>query len=448
MDVLARAESYGATFADLRYFKSKGLSLVVTEDREQVSSYGTERGYSLRVLYRNNWGYFSSSKEIEEENVKQAINSAVGNENVNIILLPSKHDEIMLKPRYEVSKSVHEKMEDLKRLRQKLFDLDSRIKSVTIRYAEEEIRKEYYSTEGREIKQSYYLSGISINVIAREGDTISSAYHRHFSYQGYPFEVFNEEEILDTVKMRINNQFIGLTPKAGLYTVILSPDVSGVFAHEAIGHLAEADLSTNGILFPLRGKKIAPDSVTIMDSPLVQYPEGIGVTLYDDEGVEGRDVKIIDKGVVKESLTDRFYSLYLGQKPTGNARSEDFKSPVLIRMRNTYFAPGDISYQEILRETKNGILLVSPSGGQTSPDGTFQFGIQESYLIENGEISKPLKTVGISGYTLETLKSVVSVSKEFNVFPGFCGKDGQSVPVGTGGPYVKVEKVKVGGIVG
>lgn len=92
--------------------------------------------------------------------------------------------------------------------------------------------------------------------------------------------------------MRINNQFIGLTPKAGLYTVILSPDVSGVFAHEAIGHLAEADLSTNGILFPLRGKKIAPDSVTIMDSPLVQYPEGIGVTLYDDEGVEGRDVKI------------------------------------------------------------------------------------------------------------------------------------------------------------
>jgi len=116
-------------------------------------------------------------------------------------------------------------------------------------------------------------------------------------------------------------------------------------------------------------------------------------------------------------------------------------------MRNTYISPGSYSYDEMIKEVKQGILLVSPRGGQTSPDGTFQFGIQEAYKIENGEVKEPLRNVGISGYTIETLRDIKAISKEFNVSPGYCGKDGQSVPVGVGGPYVLVENMKVGGII-
>ena len=447
-EILKYAEELGVTFADIRRIRSKELALLVTEDREVVSTNGVDDGYSLRVLYRGNWGYFSTSRELSKEDVKSAVDNAYGDEKVNIVFLPPKSDRVEIKPRYQVSKSIEEKMADLRKLREKIFNLDNRIKSVTIRYFEGEITREYQSTDDRDISLSYTISGLGIIVTAREGDRIASSSFSRYTYMGYPLEVFGEEKILETLKRRIKNQFEGESIKADNYEVILAPEVVGVFAHEAVGHLAEADLAVNGILYQLRGKTIAPEFVNIIDSPFQDYPSAVGVTLYDDEGVEGRDVYIIKNGVVNEYLTDRYYSAYLGQKPTGNARAEDFRNPVIIRMRNTFIAPGTHSYEEMVRDTRYGLLLVSPHGGQTSADGTFQFGIQEGYIIKDGDVVKPTKLVGISGYTIETLKNIVAVSKNLDFSSGFCGKEGQSVPVGTGGAYVKVSKMKVGGLVG
>ncbi|MEM4077050.1 MAG: TldD/PmbA family protein, partial [Metallosphaera sp.] len=233
-------------------------------------------------------------------------------------------------------------------------------------------------------------------------------------------------------------------PKGGDYNVVLAPDVVGVFSHEAVGHLSEADLAVNGILSNVKGKKVAPEYVSIIDSGFSDNPMAHGILPYDDDGVESRDVKIVDKGVIGEFLVDRYYAAYLGERPTGNARAEDFRSTILIRMRNTYMLPGEMSKDELIEEIKDGYLMVSPLGGQTSPDGTFQFGIQEGYRIERGEIKESLRNVGISGYTIETLGKINGVSKDFGMWPGYCGKGGQSVPVGTGGPYISV-RVKVGG---
>ena len=447
MNVLKKAEELGATFADIRFLRIRDLVLTVTEDREIVSTNGIDEGFSLRVLYQGNWGYKSSTGEPSEEDVKDAINVSYGDEKVNIVYMPPKKDKVEVKPKYDFNKSIKEKLDDLRKIKESVFSLSDRIKSVNIRYYETHYHKEYFSTEEREIQQDFVISGFSIVAVARENDVIASAYVSKSTYQGYPLEVFNMSEVLETLKRRIDGQLKGKTVKAGIYTAILAPEVVGVFAHEAVGHLAEADLAINGILYEKRGQKIAPEFVNIVDSPSLDYKSAIGLTLYDDEGIEGRDAYIIKNGVVNELLTDRFYSAYLGQKPTGNARAEDFRYPVIIRMRNTYFMPSDYSYEEIIRDVKEGVLLVSPRGGQTSPDGTFQFGIQEAYLIENGEISAPLRNVGISGYTLETLGQIKAISKEFDISPGYCGKDGQSVPVGVGGPYVKVEKMKVGGVV-
>lgn len=447
MNVLKKAEELGATFADLRKMRIKDLTLTVTEDRETISSNGIDEGFSLRVLHQGNWGYKSSTGELSEDDVKDAINVSYGDEKVNIVYMPPKRDKVELKPKHGFDKSIKEKLDDLRKLRQDVYSLSDRIKSINIRYYENHFYKTYESTEGREIDQYYTISGFSVVAVARENDIIASAYVSKSTYKGYPFEVFDINEVLETLKRRIDGQMKGRSVKAGNYTVVLAPEVVGVFAHEAMGHLAEADLAINGILYENIGKKIAPEFVSIVDSPRAEYMSAIGITLYDDEGVEGRETYIVKNGIVNELLTDRFYSAYLGQKPTGNARVEDFRYPVIIRMRNTYFTPGDQSYEEIMSDIKEGILLVSPRGGQTSPDGTFQFGIQEAYMIENGEISYPLRNVGISGYTMETLRLIKGVSKDFDISPGYCGKDGQSVPVGVGGPYIKVENMKVGGLV-
>ncbi|QKR00986.1 TldD/PmbA family protein [Metallosphaera tengchongensis] len=443
--MVKRAESLGATFADLRLYDVETLSILVTESQRQVSSLGREVGGSLRVLLNGNWGY-SHFTDPSMDNVDLAVRSAFGDEKVNIVMLPPVKKSVEIKQEKPLNKSPLEVAQDMEKLKGEILSSEPRAKNVNVRFNMLKLHKEYYSNEDREIVTDYSLMSVSVGVTAREGDIIASARVSTSTFLGYPLEVFNVNEmILNTLKRRISNQLRGKPPKGGEHEVILAPDVVGVFSHEALGHLAEADLAVNGILGNLRGKKIAQDYVTVVDSGRAVGPMAQGITEFDDEGIEARDVKIVDSGVVSEFLVDRYYSAYLGQRPTGNGRAEDFRHPVLIRMRNTFMLPGDWGKDELIREVKHGYLLVSPLGGQTSPDGTFQFGIQEGYVIEDGEVTEPLRNTGISGYTLETLTKITGVSKDFDMWPGYCGKGGQSVPVGTGGPFIKV-KVKVGGV--
>ncbi len=441
-EFLKRAQEMGASFADVRFKRNRNLILVSTEERDQVRSNGIDQGYSLRVLYNKNWGYLSSPS-LSMEDVTRAISSSFGDERTNIVYLPSKKDTIELKPKNYVERSVEEQMKILKSLREQVTS-SMRVSNVSVSYNESWVENWYMSSEERDIHVKYFMSGVSISAGAQEGDRRASAYVSRFSVTSSVLEE-DLNSLVSTLKRRLENQLKGIVPDGGEHKVLLAPDVVGVFSHEAVGHLAEADLATSGVLFKNKGKKIAPDYVNVVDSPAMSQEGGIGYVPYDDEGVEGRKVEIIKNGTVREMLTDRYYSAYLGQAPTGNARAEDYRSPVLIRMRNTFIEPSEISKDEILQDMKEGYLLVSTLGGETSPEGTFQFGIQEGYRVEKGELKEPLRNTGISGYTMETLSRIRGVSKDFEMWPGFCGKGGQSVPVGTGGPYVLVEKMKVGG---
>ena len=131
-------------------------------------------------------------------------------------------------------------------------------------------------------------------------------------------------------------------------------------------------------------------------------------------------------------------------KPTGNARAEDFRVEPIIRMRNTFIEPKDYSFEELVEDIKFGYYLKSLRGGQANLDGTFQVGIQEAYEIDNGELGEPVRNASISGNTLETLLKVDAVGKEFELWPGVCGK-GQSAFVCDGGAHTRVKEVLVGG---
>jgi len=439
--LLKKAEELGATFADVRKKKTEVMEFLSTEDRDEVRSNGIDEGYSLRVLYKKNWGYYSSP-ELLTDDVNKAISSSYGDEKVNIVYLPSKKDKVVLKSKKYVEMSVEEKLKTIRSIKNEILS-EVKAKNVSVIYTEARIHDQYLSTEDRDLEVEYLTSGIIFTAGIQEGDKRASAFVSKFSLSDFVLEQ-DYHELISILKRRIESQLKGIVPKGGEYSVILAPEVTGVFAHEAVGHLAEADVGISGILSKLRGKKIAPDNVSVVDSPLPK--EGsVGFVPYDDDGVEGRDAYIIQKGVVKEMLTDRYYSAYLGQRPTGNARAEDYRNPILVRMRNTFIEPGDLTLEEMLQQVKEGFLFTSVVGGETSPDGTFQFGIQEGYRIERGEIKEPLRNTGISGFTIETLSRVKMISKNFEMITGFCGKGTQNVPVGTGGPYILVDKMKVGG---
>jgi TldD protein len=229
-------------------------------------------------------------------------------------------------------------------------------------------------------------------------------------------------------------------------TAIVDPDMTGVLVHEAFGHASEADLVLAGesILDGRMGEKLGADDVTIFDDPNMEG--AFGSFPYDDEGVRGGRKVLMEDGVLTAFIHSRETAGRMGLEPNGAARSQDHSSRPLVRMSNTCMEAGDMSHEELFEGVKEGIYLKGTRGGEVDPaKGTFQFGAQEAFLVEDGEVTRPLRDVALMGSILETLLNVDGIGKDFCLAsPGFCGK-GQTVPVCDGGPHVRFLDAVVGG---
>ncbi|GAI27917.1 unnamed protein product, partial [marine sediment metagenome] len=246
--------------------------------------------------------------------------------------------------------------------------------------------------------------------------------------------------------------------KPGKYPVVLDGSLNFVFAHEAAGHSAEADfIRTAGVLRGKLNKRLAPSFVNLIDDGTLEYVPGyksrtFGFMRYDDEGVAVERTEIIKDGILSTYLTDRSNASHFNLKPTGNCRAEYFSSFPIVRMRNTYLEASkgqDLSEDEILELVKNGALLKRAGGGQVDPiRGTFNFGVAEVYEVKNGEISDMRRATTLTGNTLETLGKLLGISNKMtdpSANTGFCGKDGQRAPTGTGGGWCAVKVMTIGG---
>jgi len=236
--------------------------------------------------------------------------------------------------------------------------------------------------------------------------------------------------------------------EAGDKRVISAPRITGVFAHESFGHMSEADhiVAKASPLGGRIGEKLGSEYATIVDSGISDY----GGYYYpvDSEGIEAKRVELLKNGVLSGYLTDRETSSILNMNVTGNGRAESYSYPPIVRMRNTYFMPGDWDLDEMIKEIGNGIYVDDERGGEVNLDGTFTFTAGRGYIIENGEIKRPVRDIILTGNILEMLKYIEGATKEIKVeaIPfGGCGKGGQSVFVGLGGPYLYISRLKVGG---
>jgi TldD protein len=148
-------------------------------------------------------------------------------------------------------------------------------------------------------------------------------------------------------------------------------------------------------------------------------------------------------------MHDRISARHFGVAPTGNGRRQSFRHEPLPRMTNTLLLAGDDSPDDIVRSVKRGIYAKHFSGGQVNiSNGDFVFSLTESYLIEDGRLTAPLKGVNLIGNGPEVLRQVTMVAHDFKLSDGTwtCGKDGQSVPVGIGTPTMKIARITVGGM--
>jgi TldD protein len=235
---------------------------------------------------------------------------------------------------------------------------------------------------------------------------------------------------------------------AGEMNVVLAPGDSGILLHEAVGHGLEADFNRKGTsnYAGQVGKPVASELCTVVDDATLLQSRG--TINIDDEGNEPTRSVLIENGKLVGYMHDRHSAKHYKLTPTGNGRRESFGSAPLPRMTNTILLAGPHEPEEMLKSVKKGIFARKFGGGQVDiSNGDFVFSLTESYLIEDGKITAPLKGVNLIGNGPDVLRKVTMLGNDVQVSDGIwtCGKDGQSVPVGVGCPSIKIDRITVGG---
>ncbi|MGD1906351.1 MAG: TldD/PmbA family protein [Leptolyngbyaceae cyanobacterium] len=233
--------------------------------------------------------------------------------------------------------------------------------------------------------------------------------------------------------------------ESGTYPIVMANHFGGVIFHEACGHLLETTQIERGTtpFMEKKGEKIAHENLTAWDEG--RATDAFGTIDMDDEGMPTQRTLLIENGVLKNFLSDRAGSMRTGHPRTGSGRRQGYTYAAASRMRNTYIAEGDFSTQEIFDSIEKGIYCKKMGGGSVGATGQFNFGVDEAYLIENGQITKPLKGATLIGEAQEVMQRISMCSNDLSLAPGFCGSISGSVYVTVGQPHLKVDAITVGG---
>ena len=235
---------------------------------------------------------------------------------------------------------------------------------------------------------------------------------------------------------------------AGTMPVVLGHGWPGVLLHEAVGHGLEGDFNRKGTsTYAGRiGQRVAAKGVTIVDDGTLDGRRGS--LNIDDEGTPTSCTTLIEDGILVGYMQDTLNARLMGMAPTGNGRRESFAHLTMPRMTNTYMRAGTHEPEEMIRSVKRGLYAVNFGGGQVDiTSGKYVFTATEAYLIEDGQVTAPVKGATLIGNGPETMQRVAMIGNDMALDDGvgICGKAGQSVPVGVGQPSLLISELTVGG---
>ncbi len=408
-----------------------------------------ERGGILRLFKKGNWTTASFNtvddglKEIAQKKARE------------LELLPPKEETLFLFPPLEWMSlatqekdcrkiPLTEKIDLVRKYNEILLSGDSIVSTLT-NYTERYKTTYFYSTENRYIEQRQVYLRILLSAIARDGSNIQDYAKSFYSREGIEALKGKEEEAEKIAKMA-HNLLKAEKVDAGIYTVIIDPKLAGIFAHEAFGHLSEADLLyTNERLRELMkiGTTYGVEELSIVDDPTLSGEWGS--YQFDDEGTPAQKTYLIKEGKIASHLHSKETAKRMGEEPTGNARSIDYRFPPICRMSNTFIEPRNKSLEAMLEDIDKGLYVAGARGGMTELE-FFTFSSQFAYKIEKGEMTNLVRDVVIQGNVFETLRNIKAIGNDFEIASGGCGKGAQyPLPTGTGGPHIQIKNCLIGG---
>jgi TldD protein len=324
---------------------------------------------------------------------------------------------------------------------------DPCIETSRVSYAEEFRAVHYVNSRGVYFFDERPLVSLGFSAAARSGSMVQRAFDGFASVSDFDV-VLNRERTIAEVAARAAALLSAPQCEGGKYTVILNPQLGGVFAHEAFGHLSEADFLYENPkmreLMALDRKMGVPELNIVDDGSLGSY---LGTHPCDDEGTPTQKTNLIKNGVLAGHLHSLETAAKMGARPTGNARAINRRHPPIVRMTNTYVEPGRQTFDELLKDVERGIYACDAFGGQTMLE-MFTFSAGYARRIEHGKLGELVRDVVLSGNVFDTLHAMDGFGDDLVIdeSPGGCGKGGQSpLPVTCGSPHLRIRDVVVGG---
>lgn len=453
--------SSSPVWAEMRFHRRENQSVQVQKGVVKQAKSQLHRGVGVRAMVDGAWGFSSTSdlsKTGLEKALRDAIECAKSLSKMKKAAIPAFPQTKLVRgdftlPGYHElrAKTLEEKLGSVLEAEALVRKASSTVASGISSYSEMFEDKVVITTDGARALSRLARGEFRVTAIASKNGEMAEG-SRTVGKTG-PWEcLFADAGSLASLSDQAARLAVDLVnaPKlpGGPATLILSPAMVGLLSHEAIGHTVEADFVLSGSVAAGKiGSRVASDLVTLCDAGAVpNTPNGGGDLNVDDEGVAAGNTTIIQNGILTSYLHNRESAAHFGVEPTGNARAWLYGDEPLIRMRNTFIAPGTQSLEEIIESTQSGYLVDGALGGQADATGEFMFGAQRVSKIENGKITQIFRGATISGQAFDVLATVDAVSREFklDLGAGYCGK-GQPAKVDAGGPYIRC-RATIGGM--
>jgi len=449
--VIKRALKSGADFVELFVERKRNQSISVEESKVQRISSGNDLGAGLRIIHRGTVSYVYTEDLSEDGLLRSAdLAAQVGRRGGGRFALAELAGDAHKPQPIEVppeSVGPEAKIELLLEADQAAREVSGAIRQVAVGYGQSAQEVLVATSEGVQHVDSRTRVRLMVHAVAERNGEIQTAMEAPGMQQG--FEFFDETSPAEYARAAAQRAVAlleaGPSP-AGAMPVVIGNEFGGVLFHEACGHGLEADFVGKGstVFTGKIGQPVASPIVTAIDDGTLT--SRWGTLSVDDEGVPTRRNTLIQDGVLVSYMFDRIRAGQQNHPVTGNGRRQSYQHLPIPRMTNTFIAAGAHSVADIIAATPHGLYAKKLGAGQVDvTTGDFVFAVTEGYLIENGQIGRPVRGATIVGNGPRALHRIDMVGNDLKLAPGTCGKEGQAVPVSVGQPTIRISELTVGG---
>ena len=449
--VLQAAVSTGADYAEIFAENTQNHAVHMIADKVDAIQDTTVAGAGIRV-YKGLRSVMASTVDTSEEGLLRCAKQAAdalgeGTAQIDIVLRERLYGDIHPVRVAPCSVTNKEKVDVLKAGYFAAKEYDASITQVTGNLLDVDHNILIANTEGVYAQDRQIRTRMAVSAIADKGDgaqTGSCAPGRRMGME--MFDIIDPKNIgIHAAKQAVTMAGAGYCP-AGVMPVAIENGFGGVIFHEACGHSLEASSVAYGQsqFVGKLGEKIANEKVTAIDDGTI--PNAWGSINIDDEGTPAQKNVLIENGILKSYMIDKFNGRRMGMASTGNSRRQSYSYTPTSRMTNTYIAPGSDKNEDIIASIEYGLYAKEMGGGSVNPvTGEFNFSVNEGYMIRNGKICEPVRGASLVGKGSEVIQNIDMVGTDLDMGQGMCGSSSGSVPTNVGQPLIRVSTITVGG---